>query len=429
VGVSVLVQLPRSHDELVNVTMAENIRDGFEGFVHPSVSAHFHGDWHRQALPLLGNTPVYPLLLAGFMSLGAVGLPLLSLLTFAGCLLCIYAAVSPLGRSSARTALLLAASAPWLFAQFSIREFEPLVATTGALGFALLLRAERNSRPVLVALAAGAALGFGFAVKMWLVLPAVLACTGFLVSRVYTVAAEQRVQLRRIVASTALGFVLLAGAHLTFVALVAPHDLEAWLEWVYLGLFDGRGATGPKLNAGDSRDSVLAYVLWLLRDHGALIAPIVLGLPALTRRVGALQKAWFSATGFALLAIVPLSVPAAKEPLYLAPVLPFFYAFAGLALSSPEHTPARHARVDRAAAKLSLWLAAGLALHWVIVALSAPGAALPPAILHLAHIALWTAPSFSVLREKPVNRVVLPCALASVLLSVLLTATGAAVFD
>ena len=426
-AIGLLAPLPRTHDELVNVTMAENIRAGFEGFVHPAVTSHFEGEWHSQALPLLGNTPVYPLLLSAFMAFGSAGLALLSLLTFALCMVCIYASVSPLGRTSAQAALLLAASAPWLFAQFSIREFEPLVATLGVLGFAILLRAERSARAALMGFLAGAALGLGFAVKMWLVLPALLACAGFLVSRLYKVTPGERARLRAMIGSLALGFVALGSAHLLFVALVAPHDLEAWVEWVYLGLFSGHGATGPKLSGG-SHDSMWAYLVWLVRDHGALLAPIVLGLPALTRRVGTLQKAWFSATGFALLAFVPLSVPAAKEPLYMAPVLPFFYAFAGLALTSPEHTPARYARVDRAAAKLSLVIAGGLAIYWAIVALSARGAALP-AMLHLAHITVWTAPSFSVLREKPVNRAILPCALTSILLAALLTATGAAIFE
>jgi uncharacterized membrane protein SirB2 len=249
------------------------------------------------------------------------------------------------------------------------------------------------------------------------------------VARIYTVAEQDRARLRRLAAAAVLGFISLAGAHLLFVALVAPRDLEAWIEWVYLGLFDGRGPSGAKLNASAGSASMWAYLAWLLRDHGALLAPIVLGFPALTRRVGALQKAWFAAAGFALLAIVPLSVPAAKEPLYLAPVLPFFYAFAGLALTSPEHTPARHARVDRGAAKLSLLVAAGLGMYWAIAALSARGAALPPALLHLAHILVWTAPSFSVLRNRPVNRVILPCALISLVLAALLAATGSPVFE
>jgi hypothetical protein len=218
-------------------------------------------------------------------------------------------------------------------------------------------------------------------------------------------------------------FLATGGAHLLFVAVAAPNDLEAWLDWVYLGLFSGRGATGPKLSASPDGDSAWAYLIWLVRDHGALLAPIVLGLPSVTRRVAPVQK-----VVFALLAIVPLSVPAAKEPLYMAPVLPVLYAFAGLALSAPEHTPARYVRVDRAAAKLSLFLAAGLVGSWLIVAVGGQGTARISAILHLTHVAIWTAPSFSVLREQPINRAVLPCSLASILLAVLLTLSGSAAF-
>ncbi|MDB4973085.1 MAG: glycosyltransferase involved in cell wall biosis, partial [Myxococcaceae bacterium] len=85
-GINLFGAPARTHDERVNVVMAENIRAGFEGLVHPSVTAGPVADWQRDALPALGNTPLYPLLLALAPPLSGHGFDLVSLLVFAGLL-------------------------------------------------------------------------------------------------------------------------------------------------------------------------------------------------------------------------------------------------------------------------------------------------------------------------------------------------------
>ena len=213
------------------------------------------------------------------------------------------------------------------------------------------------------------------------------------------------------------------------MALVSPRDLGAWLEWVYLGLFSGRGVSAVKLSASSGQTSAWAYLLWLIRDHGAFLVPLALGLPSLTRRLGTLQRAWFTGVGFALLALVPLSVPAGKEPLYMLPALPFLYGFVALTITAPDYTPARYARVDRASAKFSLLIAALLIAYWAVGAAGAQGGARLVPLLHLAHVALWTAPSFRVLSQKPVKPVLAACALLSLGLAVALLCASPVAFD
>ncbi len=422
--IGVVLGLPRTHDEQVNLIMADNIRAGLEGFVHPATSSQFAGDWRREALPSLGNTPIYPALLAVAASAGQAGLGLLGLLTLALCLLGSYWAVKPVSGSGARTTVLLMISSPWLLGAFSLREFEPLVCCLGVLAFAALLRAK-GARAYRWAFAAGALLGLGFAVKMWLVTPALFSMLGFVVARAYTLPEVQLKQLPGVCVVLVLGFLLLASSHLAFVAIVAPDDLGAWVEWVYLGLFSGRGVSAQKLSASPEAASRWAYLGFLLRDHGSLLVPIALGLASLTRRLGSLQRAWFAAVAFALLGLVPLSVPAWKEPLYMTPALPFLYGFAALCLVAPDYTPPRYARIDLASAKFSLVLAGALLIALFARVLGAPTGSGLPLLLQCAHVAIWTVPSFRVLARKPVKPAIVACALASLALSLALVADGA----
>jgi hypothetical protein len=253
-------------------------------------------------------------------------------------------------------------------------------------------------------------------------MPAALACFAFSMSRIYRSSGELRAGHRRAFALFALTFVVFALSHLAFVALSSPGDLRAWLHTVYLGIFSGAGVTGPKLSKGES--SAFAYLAWLLRDHGAVLVPIVLGLPAATRRVSANRRAIFAALIGALVAIVPLSVPASKEPLYLLPVLPFLYLLAGLSLSAPEHEPLRYARVNRGAARASLVLAALLVLGIVLNALF-DKATLWLVLVRVGHVAAWSLPSVATLRGQRATSMLVPAALISLALCALAAKTGA----
>jgi dolichol-phosphate mannosyltransferase len=396
---------PLAHDEQVNLTMAANIRAGIEGFVHPSVTPGPSADWRAEALPALGNTPMYPLLLAAASLLGSAGLGALGVLTWLGLLLGGALSLRRLDVPAARALPLVAAGAPGLLAAFTLYEFEPAVAALGILGFAALTRTGERHNALFAALA-GAALGLGFALKMWLVLPAGLACLAYLLPRVYRARGQAHDAMRRAAVVFALSFVALALSHLAAVAVLSPGDLRAWVDWVYLGIFNGRGVTGPKLSGEGAVHGeawpAFAYAYWLLRDHGALLVPIVLGLPAATRRVSNQEGALYAAVLGALAGLVPLSVPAVKEPLYMLPLVPFLYVLAALAVVAPDRVPARLWRVNRGAARASLLAAALLAAGHVLAFTYAASEPDGPAtlLMRLAIVGAWTLPSVAVLRGR-----------------------------
>ena len=414
-GVNALSSPARTHDEQVNVIMAENIQHGFEGLVHPSVTRGPVQNWQRDALPSLGNTPLYPLLLALAPPLSGHGFDLVSLSIFAGLLVAAFAALAPIDRSAAHTLTLLLASSPALFVQFSRREFEPLVATLSFAGFAAAVRALSKQVPSL-GLLSGALVGLAFATKMWLFLPGLLACIGLFSAQTFGSEPEVKRRIQRTAVLFGASCAVFAALHLGFVALTSRQDLTAWLEWVYLGLFSGHGITASKLSGAPDGHSAWAYVGWLLRDHGALLIPLALGLPAATRSMSRARRAFCGAVLGALLTLVPLSVPIAKEPLYMTPVVPFLYALVALALVAPERTPQRYERVNRGAAKASLALAAGLALGWLWAALFSALPAVTIA-LSLGQVAIWTVPSIRVLARRSVASTILPCVLGSLVLT------------
>lgn len=421
-ALSVLRRSEPQADEVVNATMAANISLGIEGLVHPSVKPGMPSDWVHDALPALGNTPVYPALLS---LVGPERAPRTTLIagTFALSLLGLFLALSARKVASARASVLMLASTPWIVLSFAQLEFEPLVTALGVLGFAWVVRATAE-RSVALSLLGGLLLGLGFATKMWLVLPAWLATLGLLTVRVYrsprSVSDNAKLSALYVLSGLALG----SASHLIFVALTAPSDLPLWVGQVYLAIFSGAGVTGEKLSEQGQATSAWTYARFLLRDHGALLAPIVLGLPALTRRLDSHERAWIAASLGALGALVPLSVPAYKEPLYLLPALPFVYLLAALCVVAPDLTPESKRRVDQGAARASLTAAAALALSWLALGLLDRTLSGANVALHIGHVLAWTLPSLWLLRGARASAGVAPAAFASLLLTGLAIAFG-----
>ncbi len=406
------------HDERVNVIMAENIRAGFEGLVHPSVTPGFSGDWAQEALPALGNTPVYPALLALFAPSGHAAWLVLG--TFALTLLGLWLALSSAKNGSAAAAVILLSSAPWVVQPFTLLEFEPLVTCLGALGFALVVHARAGNHPRLLGLLGGLCLGLGFATKMWLVLPAWLACLAFFTACAYDRIEDQSSRAAPAWPLVLAGGALGAGSHLIFVALTAPSDLLLWIERVYLAIFSGAGVTGEKLSVNTQPyASAWAYVRWLVRDHGALLAPIILGLPALTRRLDGMRRAWLAASLGALGALVPLSVPVYKEPLYMLPALPFVYLLAGMCVVAPDLAPARSVRINQGAARVSIGCALLLCAGWFVLGVVDRELSATHAALHIGHVLVWTWPSLSLLRTGASTKAIAPAAILSLALTAL----------
>jgi hypothetical protein len=152
------------------------------------------------------------------------------------------------------------------------------------------------------------------------------------------------------------------------VAISAPDDLPRWLGSVYLGIFSGRGVTGAKLSATAqySAAPVWYYPGLLFREHFHLLPLSLFGLPALLRRNAAYALAALAMAFGAALALVVLSVPAVKEPLYLLPVLPALYVLAGVSLAELERDTVKHRPANTATVQAVAVLAiVSAAVVWI----------------------------------------------------------------
>jgi dolichol-phosphate mannosyltransferase len=383
----------RSGDESVNLTMARNVASDARFALRPSVFPGGRADWVAEDLPALGNTPFFAILAAPLAALGLswAGLvPWLALLLCAGAT---YALLVPHDRRAALFTLVLLASSPSFVGDMLSFELEPVMLAFCALGALAFVRGTTTRQRALCALG-GALAGLGFLTKMWLIVPYALAACGFVL--VQTTLARARedapLALRRSVIAGALGFAATASLHLVAIAWLAPQDLGHWLRSVYLGIFSGEGITGGKLSAQGvwSQDLRPAsyYPLLLLREHGHLLPLLVMGLPALVRRGRTHAISMLAMAAGSALAIVVLSVPLVKEPLYLLATLPLLYALAGTALSELEADPPKHGPGNRTIAQVAGVLAALLAFGWLALAVidDAPRTALAACNMSLASL-------------------------------------------
>ena len=366
----------RTADEAVNVTMARNMADSGDFVVRPSVHPFGKGDWVSEDLPDLGNLPLFPALLSITLpSQGLGGVAWFALLPLWAIVFVSARLLRPLGSRPMFYAAVLLASSPVFLQQCLLLEFEPLLTAfcTAGLFFFAKGTAARSPRGCFVG---GALVGLGFLTKMWLIVPYATALCAFVLVQTTLVRASERqpLALRRSVIAGAGGFLMTAGLHLLFVALVSPGDLPHWVRGVYLAIFSGEGVTGDKVSgAGPHAErSVWFYPATLYRAHFYLLPLILFGLPALLRRNRPHAIAVLAMTAGALLGLVALSVPAAKEPLYALPVVPLLYMLAGLCLAELEEDEPKHGPANTGMVK------AGIAIAWTAFV-----------VLGLSHLLGW----------------------------------------
>jgi len=351
-----------SGNEGVNVTMARNIEASWGFFTRPSVYPGGRSDWLREDVPALGNLPIYPALLAPMTRLpGFSGMALLSFLAFC---ITVYSTarmvrlVDP--EASIYTCVLMVCS-PALLLAFRRIEFEPALTAACAAGTYQLVRGiwERTRWRAFLG---GLLVGLGFAIKMWLIVPYAFAVMAFCVVEAAAVRSSgTSAGLRKSVIVGSVGFVLAAGGHLMYVAIVSPADLQIWLSAVYLGIFSGHGVTGAKLSAvadyARHRHSALYYPLILYRDHFFLLPLSVFGIDELLRVPRVRSSRLLAMIGGACVAVVALSVPAYKDARYVLPMAPFLYAFAGLCLAALGRSPEMLRPETRSVVRLGMGIA------------------------------------------------------------------------
>jgi 4-amino-4-deoxy-L-arabinose transferase-like glycosyltransferase len=197
---------------------------------------------------------------------------------------------------------------------------------------------------------------------------------------------HEPLSLRRALLAAAAGFGSTAGAHLVFVWLTAPADLPHWIGSVYLGIFSGQGVTGDKLSAlsryADGAQPLWYYPALLYAAHSVVLPLTLFGLAALLRRGRAHALSVLSMAFGAALGLIPLSVPAFKEPLYVLALAPPLYALAATCLSELEGDAYTHAPANRAMIAVATGVAALSALTFVLSAL-AGAASFDDAALHV----------------------------------------------
>jgi dolichol-phosphate mannosyltransferase len=333
-----------SGDEGVNVTMARNIQSSWQFFTRPSVYPGGRRDWLQEDVPSLGNLPTYPALLAlAGRDRGFAGMALVSF--FALCIT-VYSTgrmVALVDRKAGLYTAMLMACSPALYLAFRRIEFEPVLTALCAAGCYQLVRGVWE-RQRLRCLAGGLLIGFGFATKMWLILPYAFAVIAFCVVEAAAVRSSgQSAGLRRSVAVGGIGFVLAALSHVIYVAARSPADLSVWISSVYLGIFSGHGVTGAKLSAvvdyTRHRRSTIYYPLVLYRDHFFLLPLFFYGFGEVLRVPQVRRSRLLAMIIGALVAVVALSVPAYKDARYVLPTVPFLYALAGLCVSALSRSP------------------------------------------------------------------------------------------
>jgi 4-amino-4-deoxy-L-arabinose transferase-like glycosyltransferase len=340
-------------DEGVNGTMALNMCRSLELAVRPSYIPGGSVDWVGDDLPGIANTPFHSALLAlGGCPLGGrpEGMGLVSFVALVATLLFTYRLVALWERRAALLTTLLLALSPAFLWQFRLIDFEPVLVAWGMAGTYWIARGELSGRRW-HSLLGGACLGLGFLTKLWLVAPFVLASLGVLVT--------VRLQRRRLalvpVALIVAGFLGTASLHLVLVASRSPADVPLWLTRVYFAPFLGQSIGGSKMT-GEGVSPEWVHPFWyypaiLYREHFFLIPLLLAALPALKRRAPA-ATGLLATIGFGLASLIPLSLPAIKEPLYILGLLPFLYALVGLgasALLPGEDTPEPRGFLERRA--------------------------------------------------------------------------------
>jgi putative flippase GtrA/4-amino-4-deoxy-L-arabinose transferase-like glycosyltransferase len=403
-----------SDDEGVNVTMARNIALSSALLVRPSARPFSEPppdpnrrDWVAEDLPALGNIPFFPALLAPFTYsapdlhaiaehgyaalsrfLNALGMiPLI-----ATCATVLFSALL-LWDQSRRAALytgVLLATSPMFLAHSLTLEFEPVLTAFCAAGLFAFVRGTRARKP-LTCFIGGTLLGLGFLTKMWLIVPYGLAACAFVLVQSTLVRKREELPLllRRSVAAAAAGFAISACAHLAFVALVSPRDLPHWIGSVYLGIFSGRGVTGGKLSAiaGYEPKPFWYYPALLYREHFYLAPLVLFGLPSLLRRNRAHAIEALAMAFAACLAVIVLSVPAVKEPLYVLAVMPLLYILAGVSLAELENDSNKDRPANMAVVQAVIAIAGVSALCMGIARLVGADVAAREVALHAAGMA------------------------------------------
>jgi hypothetical protein len=326
----------RTGDEGFYGTSALNMCRAFEFWVRPSATPGDNSFW-KQGGPDIGHPPLYPAVLALVAcptSGDATAMPIVSLAAFLCSIYFFYRTVTLWDRDAALLGVVLFSVSPSILYEFRLMEAEPVVVAFGMMGLYGIARGATETRRHLCLLG-GAALGLAFITKLWLVAPFVLAA--FALGGAIILGRDGRRWGAEVMWWSALGFVGTTPLHLAFVALTAPADLGIWVRDVYLSVLTSSGIGSTKLS-GASAPPNWTHPFWyypviLYRAHFFLMPLILAGVLSGIRRRRPFHPVAVAVMVAGCIALLPLSVPAVKESLYMLPVLPFLYGLSGMSVA------------------------------------------------------------------------------------------------
>lgn len=303
-----------------------------------------------------GDKPfLYPLVLAGALSIGGIGeipMRMITMLIAATSGIFLLLIGSQLGdRRAGLFAGLMYLFTPLLANTGRVVGAEPLLVSLSLAGVWLILVAVRGSRPWL-GFFAGALFGLAFLTKLWLVaIPIAGAAGGML----YLRGSRGRGPAGRIAGSALSGFILLGSFQLLLCLIFSPDTFRHWL-----GIYAGFSLT-DRVAGGAFADYWHRpwnfYLLTIGRSFGQWLVLVPLGITTVLRRRGesgaaAVLISW-------LVPLLFMSLVPVKSGNYILPLMPALYLVAGFGSSAMTGAVRGEAMSLRGAIFLA---AAGMAL-------------------------------------------------------------------
>ncbi len=261
---------------------------------------------------------------------GIAAFQLVPILSFLIVLLCLYHCIAIWDWQAGLYTVLLAAISPVLLSQFTLLEAEPLMAAAGMAGIFFALSGTQQDKGWRT-FVAGLCLGFAFLTKLWLCFPYIVAAGTAILTSAGSI---QRVVKHA--AIVVIAFLLMGSTHLLAIAIFTPEDLNFWVRHIYFGIFTGEGISATKLLSNPTLAANWSHPFWYYfvityRDHFFLFPLIALGLPYIHQQVYPALYSWIIP---GILTVIPMSLFAIKEPLYILPIVLCLYALAGVCVSA-----------------------------------------------------------------------------------------------
>lgn len=321
-------------NESVNSIMAVNILHHFDLLIRPSYIPLGYPDWVHQDLSHLNTTPLNPLLLAlGYYVWGLQGEAFIVFFTLLITLVFTWLVASQWSKCAAWLTLLLMVLSPTFKEGFSFLDYEPTLTAFGMAALYFFIQGIRKASFLRCA-CAGVLLGLGFLIKLWLIAPYVFAMACFALYHFF----NNFRKAAPLILTTAFFCIIASTLHLLFIIFYSPGDLPGWINEIYFGVFLKSNIAGAKWQ-GLAEYPNWSHPFWyyfavIYRDYFYLIPLFLFGFWSFCKKAFREQQDLLVLFLGAFSVLVPLSLPAIKEPAYIMPLTPFINMLGGFCFAS-----------------------------------------------------------------------------------------------